>query len=173
MNVYGLDLSTACTGIALPDGSTDHHRPRSSSSLVERAVSMRNWLRDYLLPGVDLVVIEAYGTRFIQTAYAMGHVHCLVDEMLAANDVPSVKVPPTRLKQYATGRGRVPKYEMEATATLNGWRPSDDSTDDEADAWWLRAIGRHLLGEPVVPLTGPRLDVIDIIRTDNDWEDAA
>ena len=50
-----------------------------------------------------------------------------------------------------------------------GWDASDHSTDDEADAWWLWALGRHLLGDPVVESTQYRQAIIDTLDPERDY----
>jgi len=47
------------------------------------------------------------------------------------------------------------KDEVLAAAIRAGCHDSV-TTNDRADAWWLRAIGLHLHGEPVVPETAYR-----------------
>ena len=48
MNIIGLDLSSTCTGICLPDGSTEHYLP--TGDLLQRALATRRWLADWVLP---------------------------------------------------------------------------------------------------------------------------
>lgn len=164
MNVYGLDLSSTCTGICLPDGTTDHHKPKGT--LLERALSTKRWLLDYLLPGADLVVIEDIATRQVQTAIAMAYVHCQVDELLAAHDIPAIKVDPTRLKRFATNKHNADKHAMTMAAVRCGWEAGDDSTDDEADAWWLWRVGRVLVGKGLYPPLSYQAKVLEALRDD-------
>ena len=70
-------------------------------------------------------------------------------------DTPFIVVPPTVVKLYATGKGNAHKDEVLAAAIRAGCHESV-TTNDRADAWWLRAIGLHLHGEPVVPETAYR-----------------
>ncbi len=154
--VIGLDLSSTRTGICLPDGTTEHIDAKGT--LYERARQMVDGLRPWMFPPVDLVVVEAIGTRHVQTAIALAYVHAYVDRMLEWQRV--VKVSPALLKKYATGKGNADKHAMTMAAIRNGWT-SDDSTDDEADAWWLWALGMHLLRHPVVAdVTTYRADVV-------------
>lgn len=138
--VLGLDLSCASTGVAGCDGRT------ATLSPPERAVAPRLcWYHDQLARLVrgqdpDVVVIEAYAPRSIGTTSTirlaeLGGVARLVLWRLAR---PSVAISVAHLKQYATGKGNATKQEMCAAARRAGATPAND---DEADAWWLRAIG--------------------------------
>lgn len=155
--VLAFDLSSTCTGICTDDGRTDHYTPPAKATLIERAIATRNHLRDWLLPAPDLVVIEAIGTRHVQTAIAIATVHALVEEMLRDHQV--VKVAPAVVKRYATGNGAANKHAMTMAAIRGGW-DSEDSTDDEVDAWHLWTLGRHLLGAPAVPVTVYRSEIV-------------
>lgn len=158
--VIGLDLSSTCTGICLPDGGTAHFAP-PKGTVLSRAVAIRDWLRDWVAPPVDLIVIEDIGTRFTQTAIAMAYVHCCVDQLLM--NQRTIKVAPAVLKRFATGKGNADKHAMTVAAIRNGWAcdGEEGSTDDECDAWWLWALGWYMLDAPVmpVPVTQYRTDV--------------
>ncbi len=56
----------------------------------------------------------------------------------------------THVKQYATGDGGATKSQM-ATAALSR-AGLTFPTEDECDAWWMRAMGWDWLGHPVVDL---------------------
>jgi len=159
VNVIGLDLSLTRTGICLPDGTTDHIVGTRDGDLYQRAHHMVAALRDWLLPA-DLVVIEDIGTRFIQTAISLAYVHCLTDGLLT--DTRVVKVAPSRLKRFATGKGGADKHAMTVAAIRNGWACDGDegTTDDEADAWWLWTLGKGLVGEWIVTPTEYRRAVL-------------
>lgn len=160
--VIGLDLSMTCVGICLPDGTTEHVRSNTSGTLHDRATHLRDELRPWLAPGADLFVVEAIGTRFVQTAISMAYLHCMIDDVLNCERV--VKVPPASLKRFATGRGNADKHMMTIAAIRSGWTSDEGSTHDEADAWWLWALGRHVLAAPVVGDTAYRRAEIDKLR---------
>lgn len=159
MNIIGLDLSLTCTGIALPDGSTDHIVGPKKGSLYDRAYTITNELRHWLLPA-DLVVIEDIATRHVRTAISMAYLHCLTDRLLT--DTPVLKVDPATLKRFATGKGNVDKHTMTVAAIRNGWT-SAESTDDETDAWWLHILGRACSGDWIVEQTKYRVAVVAAI----------
>lgn len=163
MNVIGLDLSLTRTGICLPDGTTQHIVGPKAPDLYGRAYGMVDELSHWLLPA-DLVVIEAIGTRFIQTAISLAYVHCLTDGLLA--DTRVVKIAPSRLKVWATGKGNADKHAMTVAAIRNGWAcdSNEGTTDDEADAFHLYCLGKQLVGEPVVPATKYRTDTCNEIK---------
>lgn len=161
--VIGFDLSLTCVGICLPDGATEHVKgqPPKFGSLYDRAADMRDQLRPWLLPYVDLVVIEALAPNRFADAVPLAYVHCMVDGLLAGRRV--LKVAPATVKKFATGKGNADKHAMTVAAMRAGW-DSDNSTNDEVDAWWLWALGRHLLDAPVVADTAYRRDVIDKLK---------
>jgi len=54
------------------------------------------------------------------------------------------------LKVFATGKGNAGKADVLVSAVRRlGY---DGADHNQADALWLRAIGMHLLGEPIVDL---------------------
>lgn len=153
--VVGLDLSSTRVGMCLHDGGTDHFV--AEGPLLKRACDIRDWIATECNQA-DLVVIEAIGTHQVQVAIAMAYVHCLVDLRLLKARVRVVKVSAQHVKMFATSKSNADKTQMVLAASKAGWESSSDSTDDEADAWWMWALGRHMLGEPVVPETGYRGD---------------
>lgn len=153
-HVLGVDLSSTRTGICA-GGETHSFRP--AGALYDRARQTADEVARWAV-AADLIVIEAIGTRQVQTAIALGYVHALVDDRLTHKRV--VKVTPTDLKRFATGRGNADKDAvMLAAARLE---PAI-SNNDEADAWWLWALGEHLEGRPF--LAGDyRRQVVDRIN---------
>lgn len=118
-----------------------------------RGVRRLAWLRDEAsvhLVGRRLVVLEGY-------AYGKGHQAHQIGEWggvlrLALYDlgVPCLEVPPSTLKQFATGKGNASKEAMLAGAIRRlGYA---GHSLDEADALWLREAGLDVLGLSEVKL---------------------
>lgn len=151
MRVLALDLSLTSTGMAFPDGGVTRLQFKSTG------IARLRHLRDAVLVAAvgntnpDVVVIEgfSYGSKgsSIDEVYGLGWVIRLA---LAEAERPYAVVPPASLKKYATGKGNASKEEMLVAAVKRlGY---DGSSNDEADALWLRAMALDAYGEPVVEM---------------------
>lgn len=148
MNVIGLDLSLTASGV---DGGGGTFTIRCS----ERGMARLHFVRNRIIGLVsasrpDLVVIEGYsmGTaRQSSHAHGLGELGGVVRLWLWEAGVPYVDVPPACLKKYATGAGNARKEAVLIAAVKRGAEVRDNN---EADAWWLRAMGMDALGCPVV-----------------------
>lgn len=157
LRVAGLDLSLTSTGVASTGGLTRTIRPRTTGDrrLVEIAFEAK-----VATVGADLVVIENFVTRS-PSASLTGMVHGAVRTALMEHGRRYVLVPPAVLKKYATGNGAATKADM--AVALFKRAGIELPTDDEVDAWWLRAAGLQLLGEPVVQLPAAQVAALDKI----------
>lgn len=167
--VMGLDLSSTSTGACLPSGGTVACVPSDKLPMRRRC----RYIADAVSGIVDrndpaLVVIEAIGTNRIQAAISAATVHAYVLDVLAGH-VPVLFVTPSQLKKFALGKGAgkgTGKTMVTLAASQNGWvGPSDlaattNCVDDEADAWWLWAIGCHWRGAHQVTDTAYRQEVV-------------
>lgn len=159
MNVVGLDLSLTATGVAWPDGRTSTLALKTKG--VERLDAFYGWAGRSFIPDptslhyADLAAIEGYSYASKNQAHQAGELGGVIRLALHHVGVPFIDVPPTTVKLYATGKGNAHKDEVLAAAIRAGCHDSV-TTNDRADAWWLRAIGLHLHGEPVVPETAYR-----------------
>ena len=155
--VVGLDLSITATGVC--DGAGARTIKPASSDGDRRLVQIVAEIRP-IAYGADLVVIEDLPTH-AHSAGITGMVHGAVRHMLLSGP-PYVTVPPATLKKYATGRGNAGKPEM-AVALFK--RAGIELADDnQVDAWWLRAAGHELLGEPLVPMPTAQVDALKAVK---------
>ncbi len=152
--VIGLDLSLTATGIATADESFALRFNNQRG--MDRLRSIRNRIIGVcsgplgMTVRPDLVVIEGYsmGTaRQSSHAHGLGELGGVVRLWLWEAGVPYVDVPPACLKKYATGAGNARKEAVLIAAVKRGAEVRDNN---EADAWWLRAMGMDALGCPVV-----------------------
>jgi crossover junction endodeoxyribonuclease RuvC len=155
MNIIGLDLSLARTGVATASGTGVL---RVAASGMHRLAALRNEILDIcgtsdasLTDRADLVVIEGYsmGTARQQShAHALGELGGVVRLALFEEGIPFVDVAPAALKKYATGKGNANKGQvLEAASKRSGLDFAGD--DNRADAWWLRQMGlAWMWGEP-------------------------
>ncbi|HXM55360.1 MAG TPA: hypothetical protein VOB72_08215 [Candidatus Dormibacteraeota bacterium] len=156
--VAGLDLSMSATGVASISGLARTIRPRTAGD--RRLVEI---LDDVLsaVAAATLVAIEDLPTN-AKGAGITGMVHGTVRAALLRQGTPYVLITPATLKKFATGRGNVGKPEM-AVALFK--RAGIELADDnQVDAWWLRAAGLQLLGEPVVELPRAQVEALDKVR---------
>lgn len=143
IRVVGLDSSTKSFGIALPNGETRTIAPRAGAGDNARRLNEIIYRLDgYLtLHRPDLVLIEeAIPPRFPTAALRLGELRGAVILRLFERGTPYLEVNPGTLKLYATGHGKASKEQMVAAAEFCG---ADVANDDEADAFWLYALGRH------------------------------
>lgn len=155
--VVGLDLSSTSTGICAA-GNCRTITPKGD--LLNRARTIANEIRPTALTA-NLLVIEAIGTRHVNTAIAIATVHALTLDRLHNLIGPRIiKIPPAVLKKWATGRGNANKDHMLAAAIRNGC-PADDN--DGADAWWLWTIGEAIEGRWHIDHTAYRTDVLEAL----------
>lgn len=156
--VVGLDLSLTATGVCAADGSTYTINPASKGDerLVEISAAVAVHTR-----AADLVVIEDAVVRS-SAAVAIGMVHGITRLILRTKYTRYVLIPPASLKRFATGKGNAGKPEM-AVALFK--RAGEELPDDnQVDAWWLRAAGHELLGEPLVELPAAQVAALDKVR---------
>jgi hypothetical protein len=150
--VLALDLSSTRTGICM-NGEVSTFTP-PKGTLLDRARATRGEIVGYA-SYVDLIVIEAIGTRMINTAIALATIHALVlDELYGAS---IQMVAPADLKKFATGKGNADKDTVMLAASK---LEPKITNNDEADAWWLWAMGCWLTGNPFIE-TAYRRAVID------------
>lgn len=164
MKVMGLDLSLASTGGANIDGTP--YRLLTSSKGIHRLWWFREQIRQLAeAPGrPDVVIVEGYsmGTaRQSSHAHALGELGGVVRLALRDAEIPFVDVPPASLKKYATGKGNANKelVLVEAVKRLG----YEGSSNDEADALWLRAMGLDAYGAPVVQMPAKNREAIGAV----------
>ncbi|MGE0138691.1 MAG: hypothetical protein AB7R77_12795 [Ilumatobacteraceae bacterium] len=84
------------------------------------------------------------------SVYALGLVHSAVRVGLYEAGVPVVMVMPSALKRFATGKGNAKKSALGLELYKRTGLELGD--DNQVDAYWLRAMGAHGLGEPFFDL---------------------
>lgn len=96
--------------------------------------------------GCDVGIIEGYAFAKGFRAHQMGELGGVIRLGFFQKKIPLVVIPPTTLKKFAIGRGRVKKGEdskamvlAEAIRRLN----YSGSSIDQADALWLLQMGIH------------------------------
>jgi Holliday junction resolvasome RuvABC endonuclease subunit len=155
--VVGLDLSSSSAGICAA-GECSTVKPKGD--LLERCREIAAHVQPVAL-SAHLIVVEDIppSAKSARTLIALATVHALVFDRLHGLLGPDVVKPnQSAVKKYATGKGNSDKDAVLLAAERAG--VSTVNNNDEADAFWLYAIGRHLIGDPVVDTTQYRADVI-------------
>lgn len=144
----GLDVSLRTTGVA-----SDVFTGVWSCKITHDA--RLDWYRKQLralldahdrLP--DVVAIEGYSYASQNThAHSIGEIGGVIRLVLRDYRVPVVVIPPASMKLYATGKGNADKDRVLSAAVLHAGRAM---SNDEADAWWLRAMALDYYGAPLV-----------------------
>lgn len=174
-HVVGGDTSLTATGLAWPDGTTMTHgragltgfttapgeRSHELSTLTGQLLNriLRADIMAVELP--QLVALEAVPTSGTKVDSERCYLWWRLVEKLHLHGIPVLAVPPTNLKQYATGWGTANKREVIAACKeqLPAWQIMKTGKtgkvlatpdDNKADAVWLMAIACHLLGHPIV-----------------------
>lgn len=158
--VLGLDLSLKRSGVAAVDGTVHIIDPKTKG--MERVEHIRHEVMDFVVPHIELAVIEGYSYGSKNQAHQMGEMGGVVRHALWRAQVPYIEVAPPTLKKFATGNGSCGKYAViKAACNRMGYEGEDDN---EADALWLRAIGWELLGVPACYLPDLNLGAIKALR---------
>jgi hypothetical protein len=158
--VVGLDLSITATGAVDAWGDATTIKPRSAGDWRLLEIS---GLVNGICGGADLVVIEEAPPGLKGPAIKAIHmVHGAVRMNLLATGVRYIAVNPTTLKQFATGKASADKTAMAMALFKRTGRELADS--DQVDAWWLRAAGRELLGDPVLVMPAAQVATLDKVR---------
>lgn len=157
-NVIGIDPSLDGTGIAYHDGST----VTCSGNGGDARLPM---IQDYVAgaaQGAALAVVEDLPTH-AHGAGKTGMAHGVVRLTLMTHGVPYRTVTPATLKKFATGKGNCTKPDMRMS--LYQRAGLDIRDDNQVDAWWLRELGLHLIGEPTLELPKTHLAALDKVHT--------
>lgn len=153
LKVIGLDLSITATGMCDVDGITSTHGGDAKLG-DQRLCRIRTALLRLINDPIDLAMIEDLPRGGMGGA-TTGMVQGIARELLTKYEVPYILVSPATLKTYATGKGNATKADMRMS--LYQRFGIDERDDNRADAWWLRALGLDLYGEPLPQSNGSLL----------------
>lgn len=160
MIVAGVDLSLACTGLALirsperVETSTVKSKPpkTGTETLRSRFERMEQISSNVLeaIDGADIVGIEApaYGMRNGGKMHDRSGLWWRIVGALEDRGVPVVEVSPTSRMMYATGKGNAGKDLVLVTAAAT-YRQAEITGNDVADAVVVAAMVSRLVGQPI------------------------
>ena len=167
MNVVGLDLSLAATGLCNDDGpGVITYRMPHDATHYDRAHRLKTIgvHIDWMTRDADVVVIESpFNSKF--SSWQLGELHGVVKVTLLQRRVPFQMIAPKQLKKFATNNGNAAKEQVLAAAIRDLDYGGHDN--NEADALWLRHMGLawylHVSeGDVIAPKY--RLEVVRSIR---------
>lgn len=128
-------------------------RNRRLAGIVHQLDDVVLGIKPFRFDRTELVAIEA--PSLAQRAQAgtldRNGLWWLIVARLHTLDIPVVEVAPTSLKKFATGKGNATKPDMRMALFQRAG--IDERDDNRVDAWWLRQVGLHLVGDPeAIPL---------------------
>ncbi len=164
--VIGLDLSLTSSGVCDFAGNTSlvETTGKKDATLDQRHARLTRILTDIRLAAhptpTDLVVIEApsYASGG-GSAWDRAGLWWLVVSFFKDSGNPVLIVPPKTAKKYATGNGDAPKESI--CKELYKRFGVDIDSNDEADAYMMRAVGLALLGRPLADMPAANRAALD------------
>jgi Holliday junction resolvasome RuvABC endonuclease subunit len=161
-SIIGIDPSLTATGLALATGETWTANDRSYSGddrldYIYRSVHTIAQAHNETGDPLALAVVEDLPVH-AKSAGLTGMAQGVVRLALRQTLVPYILIPAATLKKYATGKGNATKPDMRME--LYRRTGLDLRDDNQVDAWWLRALGHELVGEPVVQLPKTHTDAL-------------
>ena len=161
--VVGLDPSLTGLGLATGEGlSTITSKPAGATiaARAERIVTMADAVARRIPEG-SLVVIEgpAYSRQLGAGHHLSAGLWWVLAVELTHRGHTLIEVSPSALKKFATGKGNATKPDMRmAMFQRTGL---DERDDNRVDAYFLRQVGLHLVGDPdALPLPKAHLAVL-------------
>lgn len=157
--VVGLDLSLTSTGYAVVGDNkravgTVTSKGKAGATLAERNSRLTQIVKGiddvgYLADDADLFVIEAPAySRSNPGMHDRSGLWWLAVRHLVDLGYPVVEVAPSARAKYATGKGNASKDQVLA-AVVRRYPDFDVTSNDEADALILAAMGCRALGQPI------------------------
>lgn len=166
ITVLGLDLSLTATGAAgnAGGGWATTIKPPTKLRGHERMGHLVSEIFEKYLDGVDVVAVEgpSYGSQSGQAGHhERAGLWWIVTYRLWQRFTPTVVIPPSSLKKYATGKGNAGKDEMLSACV----RRFDAFTGDNnaADATWLVAATADHFGAPMIAMPAANRAALDAI----------
>lgn len=166
MLIIGIDPSLTATGIVvLRDGKVElaeKTKNRPELGTIERVRLIReriiditeNLIDEEEWQAPDLIVIEGFsygskGRSVFEIAYLGWRIREELERLRVDDGIPWLEVPPTQVKQFATGQGKGNKSVI-IKEVYKRWGFDTDS-DDLADAYVLAKIGEAYLQDSYKP----------------------
>lgn len=161
----GIDQSLNATGLCCVDEQGVAHVKQTVDPSKLRGVYRLAYVKAAVKPWLDartkFVAFEGYSYNSVGRVFELGEVGGVLRLLVHEHNLSYVDVPPASLKKYATGNASAEKEDMIAAARRQGFDPSDDN---QADAYFLSQIARHLHLGSMPPLRH-QLEVLHSFRS--------
>ena len=144
--IIGLDLSLTSTGVAVYDEdtdciTTDVIKTCNKHTDTERYYTILHRISNYFI-SKNVFFIEGYSFGSFSKSSSMSkliELGGIIKYDLWLKGVPYIKVPPTTLKKFITGKGNAKKEDIKLAVYKKYGR--EFKTSDEADAFSLVVLG--------------------------------
>lgn len=171
--VIGVDPSLTATGIVDQFGMHEtikYHKGVDDSyengdrrlaviaNTLDQIFFSYDTLEDQMYAVIEDLPTHAYG------AGKTGMVQGVVRLILHRHSIAYVPIVGSSLKKFATGKGTASKADMRMELFKRTGLDLDDN--NQVDAIWLREMGLHLLGAPMIKLPQTHLVALEAVR---DW----
>ena len=162
IKIVGIDASLASTGMCQMGNILETVTTSIQSKLTgpQRLIEIRRKMWDFVR-GSELVVLEDYSFASGNQAHQIGELGGILRVTFFENGLRVLKVSPSQLKKFITGKGNAKKEEI-AVAIFKKWG-REFKTNDEADAFVLARIGMAYMGH-TNGLTAYQQEVIDALH---------
>lgn len=142
IRVLGIDPSLTATALVRLDERDNFATQvvKSKYTGVRRLIDVEQAVMQEA-QGVNLVALEGYAFGAQASREALGELGGVLKCSLYRSGIPTIVVPPTVVKKFATGRGNAKKDEMRL-AVYKKWGVDEKAlkTADEVDAYVLARI---------------------------------
>lgn len=163
MLIIGIDPSLTSTGIVVLRDSkvelAETTKDRPELGTIERVKLIREQITNVIenltdghgeWQAPDLIVIEGFsygskGRSLFDIAYLGWRIREDLEQLKVDDGIPWLEVPPTQVKQFATGKGNANK-EIILQQVYKRWGV-EFSDNNQADAYVLAQIGRAYSGD--------------------------
>lgn len=167
MKVLGVDASLTGTALCLPDGTLEKIKyPKGVEGDGRLEVLYERTLQACVDTDPDRAIVEQL-PQHMSAAGVTGMAQGVVRLALLHARVPYYLPPPATVKKFATGGGAAKKPDMRMA--LYQRTGLDVADDDKVDAWWLRALGMHLLGDPLLVLPAKHTENLAKLQIPESW----
>lgn len=163
--IAALDLSLTSTGMASVHAG-EIHLERLQPKRVkgyERLGHIQDRVLDFVR-SADVVAVEgpAFGAQ--GSAYhQLAGLWWVITKALHEADIQFAVIPPSSVKQYATGKGNAPK-DLVLAAAVRRFPQAEVDGNDVADALWMAALAHHFYSTPIVTVPAVNLKALEKVE---------
>lgn len=159
MNIVGLDLSLAATGVCT-DYGLHTVKTRSEDPLGRRLTYIKSEVGS-LIAKADLLVVEGLFVGHNTNTIQLAKVHGIIEHLAWVWAIPIAFISPATLKKFAVGTARAEKADMKVEASKVF---GVEGNNNEIDAFWLRFAGRIHYGDSLIDWPKDRVGALHALN---------